>query len=49
MGSGAIVYYLPVLMITGTVTGAVIGIVSAMVVKRTERAYGQKQRNGISD
>ncbi|MEQ2535755.1 Gx transporter family protein [Lachnospira hominis (ex Hitch et al. 2024)] len=42
MGSGAIVYYLPVLMITGTVTGAVIGIVSAMVVKRTERAYGQK-------
>ena len=32
MGSGAIVYYLPVLMITGTVTGAVIGIVIYAII-----------------
>lgn len=34
MGSSAIVYYLPVLMISGIVTGVVIGVVAALVTKR---------------
>ena len=37
MGSSAIVYYLPVLIITGTVTGAVIGAVAALVAERVKR------------
>ena len=37
MGSSAIVYYLPVLIITGTVTGAVIGAVAALVAERVRR------------
>lgn len=38
MGSYAIVYYLPVLIIAGIVTGIVIGLVSALVVKRVAAA-----------
>ena len=34
METNAIFYYLPVLLITGTVTGVVIGIVAAMVLRR---------------
>lgn len=37
MGSSAIIYYLPVLIIAGTLTGAVIGIVSAAAAERVER------------
>ncbi|MDO5403805.1 MAG: Gx transporter family protein [Eubacteriales bacterium] len=36
MGSSTIMYYLPVLMILGVFTGAVIGIVAALVVKRVK-------------
>ncbi len=34
METDAILYYLPVLLITGTVAGIVVGIVTAMVLKR---------------
>ena len=34
MENGAISLYLPPLVISGTVTGAVIGIISALLVKR---------------
>lgn len=34
METNAILYYLPVLLITGTFTGIIIGIVAAMVLKR---------------
>ena len=33
MGSSAIIYYLPVLIIAGVITGIIIGIVSGIVVK----------------
>lgn len=36
MGSSAIVYYLPVLMISGIVTGVIVGIVGAMVTRRVK-------------
>ena len=35
MGSN-VVYYLPVLILSGTVAGVVIGVVSALLVKRTD-------------
>ena len=31
-----VVYYLPVLILSGTVAGVVIGVVSALLVKRTD-------------
>ncbi len=34
LGSNAIVYYLPVLILSGTVTGALIGVASGLVIKR---------------
>lgn len=34
METNAILYYLPVLLITGTVAGIVVGVVAAMVLKR---------------
>lgn len=34
METHAILYYLPVLLITGTVAGIVVGVVAAMVLKR---------------
>lgn len=38
MGSQAIIYYLPVLVISAVVTGVIIGIVSGMVAKRVKKA-----------
>lgn len=38
MGSSAIVYYLPVLIVSGVFTGVVIGIVSGIVVKHIRKA-----------
>jgi heptaprenyl diphosphate synthase len=32
-----IVYYLPVLLISGTIAGVIIGIAAGIVVKRTEK------------
>ena len=43
MGTSAIIYYLPVLLITGVVAGIVIGIVGAMVTKRVK--LGTKLEN----
>lgn len=37
METGAIIYYLPVLLISGIITGVVIGIVSGLVVKRVKK------------
>ena len=37
IGSGSIAYYLPVLIISGTIAGAVIGIVSGIIIKRLEK------------
>lgn len=37
MGSGVIVYYLPVLIISGVFAGVVIGIVSGIVAKRVKK------------
>ena len=34
LGTKAILSYLPVLIISGTLTGAIIGIISALVIKR---------------
>ncbi|MBQ4284597.1 MAG: Gx transporter family protein [Lachnospira sp.] len=39
METGAIIYYLPVLLISGIVTGIVIGIVSGLVVKRVKSSF----------
>lgn len=36
MGTAAIVYYLPVLMISGVITGVVIGAVSALIIRRVK-------------
>lgn len=36
MDTAQIIYYLPVLMISGTVAGCLIGIVAAMILKRLE-------------
>lgn len=38
MDTGAIIYYLPVLIVAGVITGIVIGIVSALVAKRVKSA-----------
>ena len=35
--TGEIVFYLPVLLISGVLAGTIIGIVSAIVVKKTEK------------
>lgn len=37
LGTEQIALYLPVLLVTGTATGVVIGIVSAIVIKRFDR------------
>lgn len=37
LGTMEIAYYLPVLLISGTVAGVLIGIVSGMLVKRLEK------------
>ena len=37
LGTKQIALYLPVLLITGTATGIVIGIVSGLVIKRFEK------------
>lgn len=37
MGTAQIAYYLPVLVITGTVTGVLIGLVSALVINRVKK------------
>ncbi len=37
MGNGSISYYLPALIISGTAAGAVIGIVSGLLLKRFEK------------
>ena len=37
MGSSAIIYYLPVLIIAGVITGIIIGIVSGIVVKYVKK------------
>lgn len=42
MDTGAIIYYLPVLIVAGVITGIVIGIVSALVAKRVKSAVAQK-------
>ncbi len=39
METGAIIYYLPVLLISGIITGIVIGIVSGIVVKRVKGVF----------
>lgn len=39
METGAIVYYLPILLISGVITGVVIGIVSGLVVKRVKSVF----------
>ena len=39
METNAILYYLPVLLITGTFTGIIIGIVAAMVLKRLKNLF----------
>jgi len=36
MGSPAILYYLPILLITGVITGVIIGIAAAMVIERVK-------------
>lgn len=38
METGAIIYYLPVLIVAGVITGIIIGIVSALVAKRVKSA-----------
>lgn len=42
MDTGAIIYYLPVLIVAGVITGIVIGIVSALVAKRVKSAVTQE-------
>ena len=37
METSQIVFYLPVLLISGTIAGVVIGIASALIVKRLDR------------
>ena len=37
MGTPEIVYYLPVLLISGIISGAIIGILAGMIVKRMEK------------
>lgn len=39
MGAKQIIFYLPALCITGTITGILIGIVSSIVIKRIKRIY----------
>ena len=39
MGSSAIIYYLPVLIIAGVITGIIIGIVSGIVVKYVKKGH----------
>lgn len=39
METNVILYYLPVLLVTGTITGVVIGIVAAMVIKRVRMDF----------
>lgn len=39
METNAILYYLPVLLVTGTITGVVIGIAAAMVIKRVRMGF----------
>lgn len=41
METGAIIYYLPVLVAAGIITGIIIGIVSAQVAKRVKAAVVQ--------
>ena len=36
-GTAQIAYYLPILLVSGTIAGFVIGLVSGMLVKRLER------------
>ena len=36
-----VVYYLPVLIVSGTVTGVIIGLVAALLVKRTDLLVGK--------
>ncbi len=42
METTEIIYYLPVLLISGIITGIVIGIVSGLVVKRVKSVYKAK-------
>lgn len=42
MGTGAIIYYLPVLIAAGVITGIIIGIVSALVAKRVKSAVAKE-------
>ena len=37
LGAKQIAYYLPVLAVTGTVTGVLIGIAASIVIKRVKR------------
>lgn len=43
METGAIIYYLPVLVVTGIVTGIIVGIVSSLVAKRVKAAIGYEE------
>ena len=36
LSTGAIAYYLPFLMLSGTISGVLIGIVSAIIIKRIQ-------------
>ena len=36
--TGVLLYYLPVLILSGTITGAVIGIASSIVIKRLQKS-----------
>lgn len=42
METGAIIYYLPVLIVAGVITGIIIGIVSSLVAKRVKSAVVQE-------
>ncbi|MBR2281088.1 MAG: Gx transporter family protein [Spirochaetales bacterium] len=44
LGTGALFYYLPFLIISGVVTGVVIGLVSAMLIRRVGK--GREDCNG---
>ena len=45
MGSEAIVFYLPVLIVSGVFTGVVIGVVSGIVEKHINKRYNKVRKN----
>ena len=47
LGTAGVMYYLPVLLIAGTVAGALIGLAAAYLTKRTDIHF--KQGKGAND